>query len=529
MRRWVPATLIALVSICGSQCSLSTVRTSPAISTLEPKSAFIRVDVNAGQFTGHFINKNLIGVNGPGPVQAVGSMKRLGVHWVRTDVSLDASTNGEPNYNCATGSWNSTSLDQKVSQIYSEGGTPLEIIDYTPQCLSANPLQANWSRLPPDIGADKQKWIDLIREVAYQEIAKEGVRYFEVWNEPDWVFFNGGLSAYLQLYKDTSMTIEQVAEQERTRVYIGGPALADVLDTQDMTWLNALLSYVNLNKLPLDFISWHSYVNDPYSGPIVLGGPGLCFGRSNGPGTNLCYYNPNLNPDTIYNEVEQTSNALKAYPNLHPLLIVDEWNINGEYDPRQNQTYDAAYITSVLTSVNDSELAGMCFFSLADPLGSPAQDWGLLNEYDKPKPSYEAFDFWKQLEPDQIYSRVKSFVSSTLSATNTFAHGKVGVIASEGTGKNKSKNVSILLYNFKPFVVSGNYGTSLPTNYDRTVIVNLGGLDSGKYRITGHLEDGRYLNETVDSTVLNTRRGTLAVKLRLPGEAIELITIAQQD
>ncbi len=521
--------LVCLVVVVAAGCSS---RQSGRANQASSKSLYgpsVLVNVNASKYEGFQINKDLIGVNGPGPQEAIANLKKIGVHWVRTDVSLDATTNGVLNYNCQTGSWNPESLDAKVAQIRQEGGTPLEIIDYTPKCLAANPNLSNWSRQAPDLGSNQAKWDSLISQVAEHEIKVQGVRYFEVWNEPDWVFFNGGLSEYLQLYKNTALAIEGVARSLGVKVYIGGPALADVLDTQDMNWLGPLLQFVSANRLPLDFITWHSYANDPYAGPISVGGPEFCLGRSNGPGSNPCYYNPNFNPDTIRNEVIQTENALKAYPNIKPLLIVDEWNLDGDYDPRQSQTYDAAYVASVLESVNSIGLNGMCFFNVNDSPNNPANNWGLLTAKFKPKPVYEAFRFWKMMQPYEASSAVTSIAGTKpgeqYAIANNFSNGQVGVLGSTDSKKSQPSKVSILLYNFKPYDLSGNYGTTDPTPYDRRIDLTVSGLKDSQYKIVRRLQDGNHLGTIVSSSTVQVKNGKLDLNFTLAGEGVELVEL----
>ena len=479
---------------------------------------------------GGLINKNLIGVDGPGPVGAQESMRNIGVHWVRTDVNFGASIGGTPAYDCNTGSWNPTDLDQRISAIRAEGGVPLTIIDYSPQCLSDNPLSSNFGNASPDVGSSQPKWSALVEQMALHEIKNQGVRYFEVWNEPDWIFFTGGLQQYLTLYKDTSLALERAATQLGIKISVGGPALADVLDTQNQSWLQPFLEFVNVNKLPLDFISWHSYANDPFAGPAGPGGSPLCLGRPTGPGTNPCYYNPNLDEQTIANEVVQTRNDLSPFPNLHPLLIVDEWNLDGEGDPRQQQSFDAAYAAAVLQSAQDVGLNGSCWFFVANSSTNPDANWGLLSKTLVPEPAYETFLFWHDLAKERVEAEVMARAGNSkkdnTEIANSDANGRVGAVASKST----NGVVTVLLYNFKPYDVSGNYGSTDPTPYDRQLHFEISGLNASSYHMERTLVDGngnKSLSEIVragTASIGSNRSGSLSFNLDLPGESVELVT-----
>jgi hypothetical protein len=482
-----------------------------------PSGNFVSINVDAAAKSTGLINKNLIGVNGPGPSQSYQAMRLIGVHWVRTDVSFEGTYDGRPVYNCTTGSWNPALLDAKVAGIHREGGTPLEIVDYSPTCLSADPFSSDPEHAPPDVGADRPKWDALVTQMAVHEIRAENVRYFEVWNEPDWVFFSGGLQGYLRLYADTARSLENAAAELGVRISVGGPALADVLDTQNIAWLQPLLSYVTKGDLPIDFISWHSYANDPYAGPANPGAAPICGARAAGPGTNLCYYNPNLGEETIAKEVAQTKQLLDGYPGLHPLLIVDEWNIDGYYDARQDGPFDGAYVAAVLESAQQSGLDGMSFFFDANSPTNPDANWGLLNRDFKPKPAYESFLYWHTLAPDQVSV---SIAESEGAAANSDANGRVGAVAST----SHAHTVTVLLYNFKPYDLSGDYGTSDPTPYDRVVVLNLKGLQDVAYAWSRDLVDGTHKGGRVARG--NVEGTSARLVFDLAGQAVTMITLS---
>jgi catechol 2,3-dioxygenase-like lactoylglutathione lyase family enzyme len=502
--------LVASLAGCGGSSSLA-----PA-----PKGPYLAVSVDATHRL-RPINRDLIGVDGPGPTGAEQAMRAIGVHWVRADVGFEDSYDGRPVYDCATGAFDPVLVDQRVAGIRAEGAIPLLIVDYSPPCLTANGSQD----APPDQGADQARWESLVEEMASHEIA-EGVRYFEVWNEPDWTFFSGGLQAYLELYADTAHALEQAAGLSHIRIFVGGPALADVTAVQNMGWLEAFLGYVSAKGLPLDFISWHNYVNDPDAGPMQPGGFTVCLVEPLPAPPNPCYYNPKLNEQSISDEVTATRNALSAYPSLHPLLIVDEWNLDGEGDPRMDGPYDAAYAASVLDSVQSDGLSGMCFFNVANSPSNPDQNWGLLYQNLEPKPVYETFSYFHALGSEQVSASV---VAKAKAAPNLDPNGRVGAIASVSSGRAQGKKVSVLLYDFKPFDPRADYGQHDPTPYDRAVSLLVSGLGTGPYLLIRSLTDGRHpASAVVAKAVVHPVDSEVRLNFTVPGEGVELVELVPQ-
>jgi hypothetical protein len=89
-----------------------------------------------------------------------------------------------------------------------------------------------------------------------------GIRYWEIWNAPDSKqFWSGSPADYYRLYERTAQAI-QAADPA---ALVGGPALSKPLIAGD--YREKFIDFVRLNRLPLDFFSWHFYAvdsNDPY-------------------------------------------------------------------------------------------------------------------------------------------------------------------------------------------------------------------------------------------------------------------------
>jgi len=85
-----------------------------------------------------------------------------------------------------------------------------------------------------------------------------GIRYWEIWNEPDLgkVFWAGTAQQYFDLYGKLSRAVKQADPH----ALVGGPAIARPND--DTPYRDAFMEYVRVEHLPLDFYSWHWYATD---------------------------------------------------------------------------------------------------------------------------------------------------------------------------------------------------------------------------------------------------------------------------
>jgi xylan 1,4-beta-xylosidase len=152
-------------------------------------------------------------------------------------------------------SYNFASADRLVGSIRSGGAEPLFRIGRS----------AGAGSEPP---ADFDKWAQIVRHVVLHYHAgwakgfRYGIRYWEIWNAPDsrqsW---SGSAADYYRLYDKTARAI-QAADPD---ALVGGPAISKPLIAGD--YREKFIDFVRLNRLPLDFFSWHFYAvdsNDPY-------------------------------------------------------------------------------------------------------------------------------------------------------------------------------------------------------------------------------------------------------------------------
>jgi xylan 1,4-beta-xylosidase len=152
-------------------------------------------------------------------------------------------------------SYNFARTDRLVASIRSGGAEPLFRLGRS----------AGAGADPP---ADPDKWALIVKHVVLHYNAgwgrgfRYGIRYWEIWNAPDSKqFWSGSPADYYRLYERTAQAI-QAADPA---ALVGGPALSKPLIAGD--YREKFIDFVRLNRLPLDFFSWHFYAvdsNDPY-------------------------------------------------------------------------------------------------------------------------------------------------------------------------------------------------------------------------------------------------------------------------
>jgi hypothetical protein len=151
---------------------------------------------------------------------------------------------------------------------------------------------------------------------------KYGIRYWEVWNEPDLgrLFWGGTPQEFFSLYGEIARAVKQADR----RALVGGPAISRPNDT-DNPYFDDFLKYVRANKLPLDFYSWHWYATD--SG----------------------------DPQDIVRIGRDIRARLDRYDFRKTLSILDEWNY-GLMEPVPGDLHRASFVTSSLLYMQDAPI-----------------------------------------------------------------------------------------------------------------------------------------------------------------------------
>ena len=187
--------------------------------------------------------------------------------WSSSNVfSLDA--NGKPVYDF-------TITDATFDAFQKAGVRPMIELGFMPKDLAAavpgvteyqlhypQPTMAGASNNPPK---DYKMWGELVRHYVAHLVQRYGRRqvstwYFEVWNEPDIVYWHGTPQEYFELYDFAVAGVRAALPNAK----VGGPASTGPAGPNAEAFLRSFLNHclrdksaANGKPIPLDFISFH--------------------------------------------------------------------------------------------------------------------------------------------------------------------------------------------------------------------------------------------------------------------------------
>jgi hypothetical protein len=250
--------------------------------------------------------------------------------------------------------YNWSKFDRALDNIRALGREPMICLSYMPETMS----RSGTSRVEPP--ARLEEWAALV-EATVRHVnveRKMGVRYWEVWNEPDQIsFWRSGYPDYLQLYDATA----RAALAADPTVKLGGPSTArfsaDHLD--EFLYHEAHFSPVG----KVDFVSWHEY------------------GRS---------------PDELAANIREARAIIAKYPRLSPEIFITEFNVlqGGPGDTsaygNTDRVQGAISLLASLESMGRERLDRAFLFELKDGKGPKSYwgRWGVLTNDGQPKPIY---------------------------------------------------------------------------------------------------------------------------------------------
>ena len=273
-RFWGVSLGLALVVALGGSCL--PIQHEPELLTYGEGVKFLQVNCAARMGLIDLVaGTNRGPVSWPGDPNATGSdytqnFHEFGIEAVRThdfygptdwwvifpDFTADA--NAETSYNFA-------SSDQRIAAIHDGGFDCLYRLGTS--WKGENPLPIND---PPGTTQghvadrdDFRKWARIATRIArhynngWNAGHQCGIRYWEVWNEPDMSaqFWTGTPEQYFLLYEETAKALKAMRVRS-PGLKVGGPGLSGAFTP---VYLDGFLSHCRQTGAPLDFYSWHSY------------------------------------------------------------------------------------------------------------------------------------------------------------------------------------------------------------------------------------------------------------------------------
>ena len=279
------------------------------------------------------------------------------------------------------GTYNFQTLDRAVDAIRAAGAAPLMSICIKPPALY--PV-IDQDRTDP---SSWPEWEELVSRMVKRYPA---ARYWEVFNEPD-IGEDGGCpgrftaESYARYYEHTVRAVRRANPAAK----VGGPALAGWRSPL----LKGLLDHCAAGRVPLDFVSWHTYTSDPQA---------------------------------IRGTITGVKGLLAQYPGLKCETILDEWNMSlGK--PRQEPGYQPAFLIETIRQMREAGLDYAAYYHIRDwhvsqpqfarfmsPKGllNMVNWWNLAPQFDGlfdfqgvMRPSYFAFKMLSRLQGNRVEAR----------------------------------------------------------------------------------------------------------------------------
>jgi xylan 1,4-beta-xylosidase len=344
-------------------------------------------------------------------------------------------------------------VDELYDYILSIGMKPFVELGFMPSSLASGDKTIFWWRgnvTPPH---SYEKWETLIKKLTEHFTERYGAEevaswYFEVWNEPNLDgFWAGSQADYFKLYAHAAKAIKSVNPNYK----VGGPATAGA------AWIPEMIDFCVKNKVPLDFVSTHSYgVRQGFLDE---------FGST---GTVLAKDEWAVSGDVLRNRKEISESAI---PNLE--LHYTEWSSSyTPADPTHDSYHQAAYILQKLKQVSGA-VQSMSYWVFTDIFEEPGPrfeafhgGFGLMNTQGIKKPAYFAYQFLNHLKPTELKNSDKQSFATT---------------------DNKG-NVQLLLWDFTHTLPDGinnqqYYIKDLPAANKGNVNIKINGLKKGRYKL----------------------------------------------
>jgi hypothetical protein len=402
-------------------------------------------------------------------------------------------------------------LQQRLDQIETAGAEPILILTYMPPCLAdtypGDPRDP--TKLPP---RDPAKWQALVNELVTATgpgrvaAGHRPVRYYEVWNEPDWFFFEASQAQFTSnVLLPSGRAVADVAKSSGLDLRFGicGCLFADG------GWMIPLMAETRAAGIPVGFVSWHYYGNYPFIGPD---GVEPLFPKQAAPAVSvLGRRNPVASPQTYLVQLDQVRTWAQATLGYVPELMVDEWNLSaGGFDKRMDTNEGAAFQTATLAALASDNLDRALLFSAVDPYdrdinGNPLAmrygGWGVVDRSLARKPAWYGQWMWSRL----IGSRLDSPQDPT---------GGVWTAASTLSGR-----VDVLVSSFLATGAS-----------DRALHLDVGGLKRGRWKASVFPIDADHPGSTTPASVMNVKANTnghAALNVPMPAQSVVLVELSR--
>lgn len=303
--------------------------------------------------------------------------------------------------------YNFNYIDQVFDDYQSMGLKPFVELGFMPEKLaSGDQTVFYWkgNTTPPH---DYDKWADLVSATMNHWIERYGLEEvitwpIEVWNEPNLAGFwkDADMEEYFKLYEVSSNAVKKCD----SRIRVGGPAICGI---DDERWLKCFLDYCSKNKVPLDFVTRHAYATEM-------------------PEINGHYaYQKLRTPEDFISELRTSRQIIDSFPEYVGMeMHITEFNTSyTPLNPIHDTNLNAAYVARLLSEMGDT-CASYSYWTFGDVFEEAGVAYtpfsgcfGLLTNGMIPKPTYWAFNFFRNLESNAL-AREENFITTKDSKNN---------------------------------------------------------------------------------------------------------------
>jgi xylan 1,4-beta-xylosidase len=149
-------------------------------------------------------------------------------------------------------------VDTIFDAMLERGVKPFVELSFMPGALASGKNTIFWYRGNTTPPKDMKDWGELVGTFAKHCVDRYGIQEvsawkFEVWNEPNIVFWSGTKAQYFELYRQSAGALKAVDKS----LQVGGPSTAQA------GWVGDLLEFCSSQNVPIDFASTHVYPDDP--------------------------------------------------------------------------------------------------------------------------------------------------------------------------------------------------------------------------------------------------------------------------
>ena len=293
-------------------------------------------------------------------------------------------------------------IDELFDFLQSIGVKPFVELGFMPSALASGPQTIFWWRGNVTPPKDYAKWEAFVAAFVRHCTERYGTAevrswFFEVWNEPNLDGFWMGnprkkpygewavdaRTEYFKLYTATARAVKSID----AAYSVGGPA------TAGEGWIDETLAFCAEQKVPLDFVSTHSYAT--MSGYLD---------ESGNAGTVFSPDRAAITAGVTHVRGRIDHSALPGLP-----LHYTEWSASyTPSDPIHDNYVSAAFILNKIRHIG-AAAASMSYWTFTDifeeagPRMTPFHGgFGLLNYQDLAKPSFFAYQFLNRLGDTEL-------------------------------------------------------------------------------------------------------------------------------